>query len=186
MFIKSEGMYNAMQRYGFVRSELDIKTLILYILRRADMPITFETLTEMSMCDGALDYFELTGCLDSLFETGHVELSNGFYQITKKGRGNLEICESSLATSVLRNADETVDKIAFRLRREQYIDTEINKNEKDEYLFSCRLRDDTGEILSLEMKVPNKEQAKKLETGFKENAENIYNILLSALLETKD
>ena len=175
-----------MERYGFIRSELEIKTLILYILRRAAMPITFEALTDMSMCDGALDYFEFTGCLDSLVATEHIELSDGLYQITEKGIGNLEICESSLAPGVLRNADKSVDKIAFRLRREQYIDTEITENEKEEYMFTCQLRDDTGEILSLKMKVPNKEQAKKLETGFKENAENIYNTLLSALLKTDE
>jgi hypothetical protein len=172
-----------MQRFGFVRSELEIKTLILYVLRRIAMPVRFEELTEMTMCDGALDYFEFAGCLEDLVKTGHIEHNGDNYSITEKGIGNLEICESSLALSVRQNADKSADRLAFRLRREQQVLTEINELSEGEYELVCRLRDDTGEILSFTMKMPSREQAKKLEAGFKRKAESIYNILLNSMLK---
>ena len=43
---------------GFIHDKLDIKLLVLYILNRAAAPIDFATLTDLSMCDSGVDYFQ--------------------------------------------------------------------------------------------------------------------------------
>ena len=40
-----------MPRYGFIHDKLDIKFLLLYILSRADAPLDFSTLTDLTMID---------------------------------------------------------------------------------------------------------------------------------------
>ena len=47
-----------MARFGFIHDKLDIKLLILYIMDRVAAPIDFATLTDLSMCDSGVDYFQ--------------------------------------------------------------------------------------------------------------------------------
>ena len=57
-----------------------------------------------------------------------------------------------------QNADKSADRLAFHLRREQQVLTEINELSEGNTSL-CRLRDDTG-MLSFTMKMPSREQAK--------------------------
>ena len=47
-----------MARYGFIHDKLDIKFLILYFMARVAAPIDFPTLTELTVCDDGIGYFE--------------------------------------------------------------------------------------------------------------------------------
>lgn len=58
-----------MARYGFIHDKLDIKFLILYLMARAAAPIDFPTLTDLTMCDDGVDYFEFTEAVAELVET---------------------------------------------------------------------------------------------------------------------
>ena len=46
-----------MEQFGFVREELDIKILILYILARLPGPVDRESLADIVFCDGAINSF---------------------------------------------------------------------------------------------------------------------------------
>ena len=41
---------------GFIRDELDLKLLVLYIMSHAAGPITFLQLLELALCDACLLY----------------------------------------------------------------------------------------------------------------------------------
>ena len=85
-----------MARYGFIHDKLDIKFLILYLMARVVAPIDFPTLTDLTMCDGGVDYFEFAEAVNELVETGHLVLEDDRYAITEKGRRDGAACESSL------------------------------------------------------------------------------------------
>ena len=74
-----------MARYGFIHDKLDIKFLILYLMARVVAPIDFPTLTDLTMCDGGVDYFEFAEAVNELVETGHLVLEGGRYAITDGG-----------------------------------------------------------------------------------------------------
>ncbi|MBQ3256053.1 MAG: DUF4364 family protein, partial [Oscillospiraceae bacterium] len=59
-----------MEQFGFVREELDIKILILYILARLPGPVDRESLADIVFCDGAINYFSFSECLSELIATG--------------------------------------------------------------------------------------------------------------------
>ena len=44
-----------MANIGFIKSELDMKLLVLYIMSHAAEPITFFQLLEIAMCDAGVD-----------------------------------------------------------------------------------------------------------------------------------
>ena len=103
-----------MPRYGFIREKLDIKILILFILRRLPAPVDAATLCDLVNCDDGIDYFDYTECLEDLVRTGHVSESDESYVITDKGRKNGEYVESSLPYSVRIKAEKSAVPVAER------------------------------------------------------------------------
>ena len=111
-----------MARYGFIHDKLDIKFLILYFMARVAAPIDFPTLTELTVCDDGIGYFEFAEAVSELVESGHLTLEDGLYSITEKGRENGAACESSLPYSVKRNCSAQLVKLNGILRRNaQYV-----------------------------------------------------------------
>ena len=90
-----------MERYGFIHEKLDIKILILFILRRLPgivAPIDLQDFTQQ--CDEGFGYFEYSDCLAELIESGLViEEENGL-RVSKRGADAAETVESSLPFSV--------------------------------------------------------------------------------------
>ena len=62
-----------MPRFGFIHEKLDIKILILFILRRLPGVVEPETLLELCQCDDGVGYFDYTDCLNELIDTKHIE-----------------------------------------------------------------------------------------------------------------
>lgn len=176
-----------MQRYGFIRSELELKTLILYVLHRAAEPVSFHSLTDMVMCDDAIDYFEYVNCLNDLVRSEHVFREHvheeEMHFISQKGCTNLGICIKNLPISVRNRVDTSIDQIMRKLRRHGAVDANMITRDNGELAVSCKLRDDSGEILSLELAVITQEQARTLIGNFERNAERIYNVLMTAMFD---
>ena len=66
-----------MGRLGFIHEKLDIKILILYILRRLPGTVDPETLAELCQCDSGVGYFDYSDCLAELVITAKQHDSQG-------------------------------------------------------------------------------------------------------------
>ena len=49
-----------MERFGFIHDKLDIKILILFVLRRLPDYVQGDTLAELVLCDDGISYFDYT------------------------------------------------------------------------------------------------------------------------------
>jgi len=169
--------------FGFIHEKIEIKVLILFIMRRLPEPVTFEELTELTMCDGGISYFDFTECVSELIRTEHLKFDNNKYSLTDKGARNGEITENSLPFIVRLNAENSTSSHRAAQNRNAMIKTRHCANPDGGYTVALSLSDGVGDIVSMALFTANEKQARALEDGFRKNAESIYNTLIDMILK---
>lgn len=175
-----------MARYGFIHDKLDIKFLVLYLTARLAGPVDFATLTELTMCDSGVDYFEFAEAVSELVNTGHLALEDGRYSITEKGLRDGAACESSLPYSVKRKCGASLAQVNGALRRDAQIRASAEARPEGGFTARLALDDESGNLLSIDLFCPSREQAERLCEAFRTRPERIYHDVLASLLEQED
>ncbi len=174
-----------MDRHGFIHEKLDIKILILYILRRLPKEVDFTKLTEFVMIDEGFDYFEYTQCLSELVETDHVTKRENYYMITLKGEKHGITVESSIPYSVRLKAESIIEPTVEKMKRDGLIVTEHKTNNDGSCTMKFSLSDGVGEILNLNILSSGQQQALEMEKYFRAKAEEIYHQIIGILTPEK-
>lgn len=172
-----------MARMGFIHDKLDIKLLILYILGRIAAPIDFSTLTDLCMCDPGVDYFAFAEALSELEASDHLVLDNGLYSITEKGRRNGADCESSLSPVIRKKCDKRLLELNADLRRNAQVRATVEPRENGEFILHLSLDDSTGNLFALDLLTASERQCAQMAERFRSAPEQIYNGILSVLLD---
>lgn len=169
-----------MEGLGFIHDKLDIKILILYVLRRLPAPIDPERLADLVLIDGGIGYFDYKECLSELIDTAHVDETDEGCIITAKGSRNCEIVENDLPYSVRTKAEKVTNPVAEEMRRSSMIlaNHEVTDNGVTVYL---AVSDGIGNIFDLKILAASEEQAQRIERNFKKNAEAYYNRFIEEL-----
>ena len=184
-----------MERYGFIRDIMEIKYLILFVLKNARGPVPMDVIVEAALCDGGVDYFELVDAFRQICDLGHILESENteenvtaatakLYSLTEKGARTEEAVEKSIPFSVRRKALLQLSEAEARHQRDS--DVSARTVGEDGGLYTLlSLRDDAGEVMSLRLAVASREKAEKIEKNFKKHAEKVFSEVLSALMEDR-
>jgi len=170
------------RNFGFIHDKLEIKILILFIMRRVPEPVTFDALTGLTLCDDGISYFAFSECVAELVQTEHLRFEGDKYSLTKKGERNGKVTENSLPFSVRMSAEEGA--VAFRALQDRnaMIKTSHASNPDGGCSVTLSLSDGVGKIASMELFAADEKQALALEKGFRKNAESIYKALIEMIL----
>ena len=172
------------ERFGFIRTEMDLKVLILFILRRLSEPASWEELTDMTLlADSAIGYFDFSECLADLVRTGHAEKGEAGYTVTEKGRENGQAMESSLPYSVRVRAEKAAAALSDTQRRRSMIKAGHEMRSRGGFTVHLSMSDGVGPILDLQMLTGDEKQTAKIEANFKKNAEKLYQKMIALLSE---
>lgn len=167
-----------MARYGFIQTKEDVKFLILYAMGFLTFPVGFESVADIcTWCDDGFSFFELKEAFDEMVASAHITQKDGGYQITDKGREAAQLFESHLPFTVRESAQKSALRVVQKLRRDAAITTSVQVLADCDLVVSMEMQ----EVFSLSMHVVNHSQAALLERNFKENAEQIYQVLLDAV-----
>ncbi len=172
-----------MNKQGFIHEKLDLKILILFILRRLPNFVSSDELSQLAMCDEGVNYFDFTDCLSELIDTEHVEEQSGSFKITEKGIRNGETIETSIPFTVRKKAESALLPIAERMKRDALILTGHKSGQNGSCIAELSMSDGVGEVIYLRLMMPNVESSIKIERNFKENAEEIYGKIIEILSE---
>ena len=171
-----------MDQLGFIHEKLDIKILILFVLRRLPAPVDPETLLEICQCDGGIGYFDYSDCISELLNSEQMTEGEDGFQITEKGAWNADAVESSLPYSVRKKALKRIAPVEERMRRLAMI-TARHSMEENACTVELAVSDGKGEMLHLRLLCAGEEQAKQMEKHFRKDAEGYYQKIVELLSE---
>ena len=172
---------DVMERYGYIHDELDLKILILYILRRLPAPIDRERRGERVLQDEGVSYFDYIQCLSELTDSGHSEHVEGGYAITEKGDRNAAAVESSLPYTARVRVDRAMEPIIRAMNRLAMIHATHSPLASGGVQVELSMGDGVGEIISLRLLAADEKQAETMEKNFRRQAEQIYTDLIEKL-----
>ena len=173
-----------MERHGYIHNITDVKILILFVLTRAEIPVSSQTIYELCYQDELLSYFDVQQAIPEMVRTGHLEeTAADRYVITEKGREAETLMQESLAFTVRQRAQLAVERYHYKIRRERLLRTEIRKGEDGDFVVVMGMDDPRGRIMNLELTAPTLRQARRLEAAYRKNAEIVYQAVMIGLLE---
>ena len=172
-----------MRNFGFFHERLEIKVIILFILRRLAEPISHDMLAEIMTNDEMIGYFDFAACAKELVDTGHLLLDDDKYVLTEKGERNGMTMEGDMLPPNRTFAENAAFAGRNALRRDALITTQHTVNEDGSCAVSLAMSDGIGDLIKMELYAVNEKHAQDLETGYRRNAENVYNKLIEAILK---
>ena len=113
------------------------------------------------------------------------EIEKDRFVITQKGREAEAVTEDGIAYPVMQRAKAAVERFNKEEKIDQFINTEIVPKDGGDYSVVLELNDETGAIMRLELMAPTQQQARALAKAFRTRADQIYQGILSGLLEKK-
>ena len=171
-----------MDQLGFIHDKLDIKILILFVLRRLPAPVDPETLLELCQVDGGIGYFDYSDCISELLASDHMTETEDGFQITEKGARNADAVESSLPYSVRSRALRQLAPVEERMRRMAMITARHSLDETG-CMVELAVADGKGELIHLRLLCSGEELARKMEKRFRKDAEGYYQKIVELLGE---
>ena len=171
-----------MEENGYVFSPLDLKILLLFLLRRLPNEIDTERLMLLCQEDGVVSYFDYSIGLQELGESGQIVLDEGYCRITDRGRATAEALESSLPYSVRFHAEQTASAEAERMERDNSI-TARHEEEETGCTVELKLNDGISDILTLRLLCADAAQAAEIEKNFRRHPEDCYQKIVAILGE---
>ena len=115
-----------MQRLGFIHDMMDVKVLVLYVMARVNYPVNVQQIYELCYQDECLSYFDVCTAVPELVNSTHlVQVDGDCYEITDKGRADLNLTEDSIAFTVRQKAENAVARFNRQIRRSSFVKTQI-------------------------------------------------------------
>ena len=173
-----------MDQLGFIHEKLEIKMLILYVLRRLSGAVDLETLRSLCQCDDGVGYFDYAECLSDLVANENVSETKDGYRITEQGAHIADELESSLPYSVRAKALKLIEPVEERLRRMAMITARHSVGEGG-CVVELAMSDGKGDVIRLSLLCAGEEQAETIEKNFRRDAEGYYQKIAELLSEEK-
>ena len=163
----------------------DIKIFILYLMKNVHRPLDFTTVTEISVQDGFVNYFDFASCFAALIDNGSISETvvdgKAIYEITEKGL----IVVNELQSNIMNMIREKSLRSALRLlsfkERGSRVDCAYEQIGSDKYILDCRISEKSELIMDVKLGVDSKQLLDVMMYNFDSKPEVLYRGIIAIL-----
>ncbi len=161
------------------------KVLILYVLEKANKPLTNDVLYKIVLAAVDMNYFYLQQFMLDLINVGYIfsfqKEDQTLYQITDSGKTTLDLTLDLLPGIIKLRADTNLKPILDSSEEEQSIVAEYTPLSENHYTIICKVVENNETVFEVKTFAGSREQAKQIVDNWQNNADNIYPKLLDIL-----
>ena len=161
------------------------KIIVMYALKKLGVEPTKEQLTTFFGSFDLMPFFELQSAVYELEENGFIAAVprpyGQAYCLTANGNETLEMFAQRVPHSQRARIDECADVYRETLRRQTQYSANMERTARGTYNVVLRAMEKGGELLRVEILLPDEKSAKKACDVWPERAEAIYASVLSEL-----
>ncbi len=170
--------------------QVENKLLLLYLIDRMNIPMTNSQISQFTLEENFMSYFELQHILFELVQAGYLQLKQennlSYYSITNEGITTLEYFEKHvpvhirdrILTYVTEN--QRIDHKAYDVTANYFYDHFSN-----EFIVKCGLYEKEKSLMELSLLVVSREQAKLICNNWKSNVNKLYGNIISELISNE-
>lgn len=163
------------------------KLMILYMLKQVNFPLTNSQLSDFFLNHEYTSYFTLQQALNELLESGLIRKeslhNSSRYESTKEGEDTLEFFGKKISPAIIEDIDQYLKENRFRLRNEIGVIADFFKSTNQDYTVHCEVREGKSVLISLNVAVPDKEQAETMCSQWREKSQTIYAFVMKTLMD---
>lgn len=158
----------------------------LYMLKQVNFPLTNSQLTDFFLKYEYSNYFSIQQALGELQDSSliHTESTHNStrYTITTEGESTLEFFGNHISLAIINDMDSYLKENRFRMREEVSVIADYYKSVSQDYMIHCEVKEGKSTLISLELAVPDKEQATQMCDKWREKSQEIYSFAMKSLL----
>ena len=161
------------------------KVLILYVLEKANKPLTNDVLYKIVLAAVDMNYFYFQQFMLDLINVGYIfsfqKESQTLYQITDNGKTTLDLTLDLLPGIIKLKADTNLKPILDSSEEEQSIVAEYTPLSENHYTIICKVVENNETVFEVKTFAGSREQAKEIVDNWQNNADSIYPKILDIL-----
>lgn len=165
------------------------KVTILYMLSRAQYPLTNTLISNFFVLQDYTDFFHVQEALLSLEDAelidAKIAVSHTQYQysITDLGKETLDFTFDKMTEGIKEDVRRYLCENQIRLREENAVHADYYKATGSGYAAHCQLFSDKKKLVDLTLAAHTKEQAKAICSNWRSQNEEVYTYLMDILLK---
>lgn len=163
------------------------KISILYMLSRAEYPISTNRLSFFLLKNNYTNYFIFQQDLGELIDDGYVtkDFVHGktLYSLTEDGRTALKLMKNEISESMKLDIDEYLKDNRLQIHEDFAVKSHSYQLDLTHFVSNLVIEEDKEKLLEINIAVGDKAQADRICANWKEQSEDIYPMLLGALLK---
>ncbi|MGN1300160.1 MAG: DUF4364 family protein [Clostridia bacterium] len=161
------------------------KVLILYVLEKANKPLTNDVLYKIVLAAVDMNYFYFQQFMLDLINVGYIfsfqKEEQTLYQITDSGKTTLDLTLDLLPGIIKLKADTNLKPILDSSEEEQSIVAEYTPLSENHYTIVCKVVENNETVFEVKTFAGSREQAKEIVDNWENNADSIYPKILDIL-----
>ncbi len=162
------------------------KLIILYMLKKVELPLTNTQLSQFVIDKGYTDYFSFQEYLHQLIETDLIRTittsKSTSYEITSEGLTTVDYFHTRISESIKEEIDKHLDENKYDIKLKLEISSEYIPEKDGDYLVRLVAKENKKTLIDLTINVFDKNYAIKICEQWKDQSHVLYKTMLSTLL----